>query len=151
MQRLEYSTVVVSSDGSVLSAYLSKDEKWRIKIRREDIPESLKKAFIFKEDKYFYYHPGINLIALTRAFFQDIRARKVVSGASTITMQVARMLNPEPRTFVNKFKEIFRALQLEKHFSKQEILEMYFNLLPYGGNVEGLKSSVLSISSKKAH
>ena len=143
LQRLEYSTVVVSSDGSVLSAYLSKDEKWRIKIRREDIPEGLKKAFIFKEDKYFYYHPGINLIALTRAFFQDIRARKVVSGASTITMQVARMLNPEPRTFINKFKEIFRALQLEKHFSKQEILEMYFNLLPYGGNVEGLKAASL--------
>lgn len=143
LQRLDYSTVVVSSDGSVLSAYLSKDEKWRIKIRREDIPEGLKKAFIFKEDKYFYYHPGINVFALTRAFFQDIRAGKVVSGASTITMQVARMLNPESRTFLNKFKEIFRALQLERHFSKQEILEMYFNLLPYGGNVEGLKAASL--------
>jgi penicillin-binding protein 1C len=149
LQRLQYSTVVVSSDGSVLSAYLSKDEKWRIKIRKEDIPEGLKKAFIYKEDKYFYYHPGINIIALTRAFFQDIRARKVVSGASTITMQVARMLNPEPRTFLNKFKEIFRALQLEKHFSKQEILEMYFNLLPYGGNVEGLKAASLVYLQKK--
>ena len=143
MERLSYSTVVLSSDGSIMSAFLSKDDKWRIQIRKEDIPVTLKKAFIFKEDKYFYYHPGINLIALMRAFFQDIRARKVVSGASTITMQVARMLSPEPRTFLNKFKEIFRALQLELHYSKQEILEMYFNLLPYGGNVEGIKAASL--------
>ena len=143
LQRLDYSTVVVSSDGSVLSAYLSKDEKWRIKIRREDIPKNLEKAFIFKEDKYFYYHPGVNVFALVKAFFRDIKARKVVSGASTITMQVARMLHPEPRTFLNKFKEIFRALQLETHFSKQEILDMYFNLLPYGGNVEGIKAASL--------
>ncbi len=149
LERLQYSTVVVSSDGTVLSAYLSQDEKWRIKIRKEDIPENLKKAFVFKEDKYFYYHPGVNLFALTRAFFQDIRARKVVSGASTITMQVARMLNPEPRTFVNKFKEIFRAMQLERHFSKEDILEMYFNLLPYGGNVEGLKAASLIYLHKK--
>lgn len=149
LERLEYSTVVVSSDGSVLSAYLSKDEKWRIKIRREDIPDGLKKAFIYKEDKYFYYHPGINIFALTKAFFRDIRAGHVVSGASTITMQVARMLHPEKRTFLNKFKEIFRALQLEKHFSKQEILEMYFNLLPYGGNVEGLKAASLIYLQKK--
>ncbi len=149
LERLQYSTVVVSSDGTVLSAYLSKDEKWRIKIRNEDIPDKLKKAFIFKEDKYFYYHPGVNVFALIKAFFRDIRARKVVSGASTITMQVARMLNPERRTFLNKFKEVFRAIQLERHFSKEEILQMYFNLLPYGGNVEGLKAASLIYLQKK--
>ncbi len=149
LSRLEYSTVVVSSDGTVLSAYLSKDEKWRIKIRNEDIPDKLKKAFVYKEDKYFYYHPGVNVIALCKAFFRDIKARKVVSGASTITMQVARMLNPERRTFLNKFKEIFRAMQLERHFSKEEILQMYFNLLPYGGNVEGLKAASLIYLQKK--
>ncbi len=143
LQRLTYSTVVLSSDGSIMSAFLSKDDKWRIQIRKEDIPLGLKKAFIYKEDKYFYYHPGINLIALARALFQDVRAGKVVSGASTITMQVARMLSPERRTFTNKFKEIFRALQLESKYSKQEILEMYFNLLPYGGNVEGIKAASL--------
>jgi len=142
-ERLSYSTVVLSSDGSILSAFLSKDDKWRIQILKEDIPEGLKKAFIFKEDKHFYIHPGVNLISLVRAFFQDIRAGRVVSGASTITMQVARMLSPERRTFFNKFKEIFRALQLESHYSKQEILEMYFNLLPYGGNVEGIKAASL--------
>ncbi|MGP8217678.1 MAG: penicillin-binding protein 1C [Bacteroidia bacterium] len=141
--RLSYSTVVLSSDGSIMSAFLSKDDKWRIQIRKEDIPEGLKKAFIFKEDKYFFLHPGVNLFALARAFFQDIRAGKVVSGASTVTMQVARMLSPERRSFYNKFKEIFRALQLESHFSKEEILEMYFNLLPYGGNVEGIKAASL--------
>jgi len=141
LQRLQYSTVVVSSDGSILSAYLSKDDKWRIKIRKEDIPQSLEKAVIFKEDKYFYDHPGVNVFALVKAFFRDLRAGRVVSGASTITMQVARMLHPERRTFVNKFKEIFMALQLEKHFSKEQILEMYFNLLPYGGNVEGIKAA----------
>lgn len=96
MDRLSYSTVVLSSDNSIMSAFLSKDDKWRIQILKEDIPEGLKKAFILKEDRYFYWHPGVNLMALARAFFQDIRARKVVSGASTITMQVARMLSPEP-------------------------------------------------------
>jgi penicillin-binding protein 1C len=141
LERLNYSTVVQSSDGSVLSAYLSADDKWRIKIERKDIPDALKKAFLFKEDKHFYHHPGINLVSVIRAFFQDIRAGKVVSGASTITMQVARMLGPEKRTFMNKFKEMFRALQLERHFSKEQILEMYFNLLPYGGNVEGIKAA----------
>jgi len=139
--RLTYSTVVEASDGSVLSAFLSKDQKWRIKIEQKDIPESLKKAFLFKEDKYFYHHFGINPIALTRAFFQDIRSRKVVSGASTITMQVARMLSPEPRTFLNKFKEMFRALQIEHYYTKEQILQMYFNLLPYGSNVEGIKAA----------
>lgn len=141
LERLNYSTVVLASDGSVLSAYLSADEKWRIKIEKEDIPTSLKKAFLFKEDKHFYHHFGINPVSLIRAFFQDIKAGKVVSGASTITMQVARMLCPERRTFKNKFKEMFRALQLESRFSKEQILEMYFNLLPYGGNVEGIKAA----------
>jgi penicillin-binding protein 1C len=141
LERLNYSTVVLASDGSVLSAYLSEDDKWRIKIEKEDIPASLKKAFLFKEDKHFYHHFGINPISVIRAFFQDIRAGKVVSGASTITMQVAKMLSPERRTFGNKFKEMFRALQLERQFTKEQILEMYFNLLPYGGNVEGIKAA----------
>ncbi len=141
LERLNYSTVILASDGSVLNAYLSKDEKWRIKINKADIPEGLVKAFLFKEDKYFFYHPGINLISVMRAFIQDTRAGKVVSGASTITMQLARMLEPEKRTFLNKFKEMFRALQLERKFSKEQILEMYFNLLPYGGNVEGIKAA----------
>ena len=149
LERLSYSTVVVSSDGTVMSAYLSKDQKWRIKIRREDIPEGLKKEFIYKEDRYFYYHPGVNVFALCKAFFRDLRARHVVSGASTISMQVARMLHPEPRTFANKFKEIFRAMQLERHYTKEQILEMYFNLLPYGGNVEGLKAASLIYLNKK--
>lgn len=141
LERLNYSTVIEASDGTVLSAYLSKDDKWRIKIRRKDIPANLEKAFLFKEDKHFFHHFGINPISVIRAMFQDIRAGHVVSGASTITMQVARMLHPERRTFFNKFKEMFRALQLERHFSKEQILEMYFNLLPYGGNVEGIKAA----------
>ncbi len=149
LDRLTYSTVVLASDGSVLSAYLSKDDMWRMKIQKEDIPEGLKKAFLFKEDKYFFYHPGINPVSIMRAFFQDLRAGKVVSGASTITMQVARMLRPEKRTFINKFKEMFRAIQLERRFSKEEILEIYFNLLPYGGNIEGIKAASLIYLNKQ--
>lgn len=141
LERLTYSTVIESSDGTVLSAYLSKDDKWRIKIKKQDIPASLEKAFLFKEDKHFFHHFGINPVSIVRAMFQDIRAGHVVSGASTITMQVARMLHPEKRSFLNKFKEMFRALQLERRFTKEQILEMYFNLLPYGGNVEGIKAA----------
>lgn len=136
-----YSTIIQAENGKVLSSYLSHDEKWRMKVELHEISDILEKTIIYKEDKYFYYHPGVNLAAVFRALMQNIRSSKRVSGASTITMQVARMLSPRERTYFNKIKDIIHALQLEWHYSKREILAMYLNLVPYGGNIEGVKSA----------
>jgi len=139
--KIYYSKLVLDADGKVLGAFLSQDDKWRMKTELTEISEDLQKAFLEKEDKYFFYHFGVNPVSLLRAFFQNIWYGKRLSGASTITMQVARLLEPKKRTYWNKMVEIFRALQLELHYSKKEILQMYFNLVPYGGNIEGVKSA----------
>lgn len=114
-----------------------------------EITPSLKKAFIEKEDRYFYYHPGINPVSIIRAAFNNVISGKVTSGASTITMQVARLLEPKERSYINKFKELFRALQLEIRYSKDEILQLYLNLIPFGGNIEGIKAASLLYLGKE--
>jgi penicillin-binding protein 1C len=147
--KINYSTIITSSDGTIIHAFLNHRDKWRMKTELDEISPLLKKTIIHKEDKYFYFHFGINPIAIGRALFNNIIKRKRTSGASTITMQVARMLQPKKRSYGNKFIEMFRAMQLEWHYSKDEILQMYLNLLPYGGNVEGVKSASMLYFQKK--
>lgn len=138
---VDYSRIVYSKENEILHVTLSADQKWRIQAHLSEIPERTQNLLLFKEDKYFYYHFGVNPISVITAFTSNFISGKRLSGASTITMQVARLLQPKSRTYSNKLIEIFRALQLECLFSKDEILEMYFNLLPYGGNYEGLKTA----------
>lgn len=138
-----YSLVVYDRDGKFLSAFLASDGIWRLKTSPGEIPEPIKRIILAKEDRFFYLHPGVNPFSLCRAFYQNLRSRKRISGASTITMQVARMLEPKRRTYAGKAIEIFRALQLELRYSKKEILESNLSLLPLGGNIEGLKSAAL--------
>lgn len=140
-ERVSYSKVIYASDGSMLHAFLSPDQKWRIFAGPDEITPELRKAVVFKEDKYFRFHPGFNPFAIVRAAFNNLVKGRRTSGASTITMQLARLLDPAPRTYLHKIREVFRALQLEWHYSKNEILQMYLNLLPYGGNIEGVKSA----------
>ncbi|TDE10034.1 penicillin-binding protein 1C [Dyadobacter psychrotolerans] len=140
---VQYSTQITDKDGTVIHAFLSEDDKWRLYTNNNEITPLLRKTLIYKEDQYFYYHPGINLFAITRAAFRNIFTGRRTSGASTITMQVVRLLKPGPRTYFNKIIEAFRALQLELHFSKDEIVQLYFNLVPYGGNIEGIKAASL--------
>ncbi|MEZ5015979.1 MAG: penicillin-binding protein 1C [Flavipsychrobacter sp.] len=140
---IEYGQLVRARDSSVLHAFLTSDEQWRIKANLNEITPELKKAIIYKEDKYFYYHPGVNLLAIVRAAFFNVTKQKRTSGASTITMQVARMLEPKERTYFNKLWEIVRALQLELHYTKEEILQMYLNLAPYGSNIQGVKAAAI--------
>lgn len=136
-----YSTLITSSDGMLLHAFLSPDDKWRMYVELKEITPTLRKAIITKEDKYFYYHFGVNPIAIIRAFYNNVTKGRRTSGASTITMQVVRMLYPNERTYWNKLSEIGRAIQLEIFYSKEEILQMYLNLVPYGSNIEGIKSA----------
>ncbi|MEO5673711.1 MAG: penicillin-binding protein 1C [Chitinophagales bacterium] len=140
---ISYSKIITASDGSVLHAFLSSDEKWRMKTELNEITPLLKRTIIEKEDKYFYYHPGINPVAVARALINNVTHGKKTSGASTLTMQVARMVDRKPRTYSNKLVEMLRAFQLELHYSKDEILQLYLNLVPYGGNIEGVKSAAL--------
>jgi penicillin-binding protein 1C len=136
-----YSTVVMAADSTILHAFLNDDDKWRLPTELHEITPQLRQTILFKEDKYFYYHPGINPIAIMRALVRNIATGRRTSGASTITMQVVRLLQPRKRTYGNKLIEIFRALQLELHYSKDEILQLYLNLIPYGSNIEGIKSA----------
>lgn len=140
---LMYGTIIYSDKGEIIHAYLSYDEKWRFKAELDEITPDLKKAIIFKEDRFFYYHPGVNILAIVRALYNNLRFGKRTSGASTITMQVARLLEPKARTYGNKLIEIFRAFQLEWKYSKSEIIQLYLNLVPYGGNIEGVKAASL--------
>ncbi|NJO03907.1 MAG: hypothetical protein HC880_21520 [Bacteroidia bacterium] len=141
--KVSYSPIIHARDSTILHAYLSQDDKWRLKTELSEIIPPLRTTLIYKEDKYFYYHFGINPAAVARALITNLFHLKTTSGASTITMQVARLLDPKPRTYANKFVEMFNALQLEWHYSKAEILQMYLNLVPYGGNIEGVKSAAL--------
>lgn len=146
--KIEYSTIVTDNKGDIIHAYLTSDDKWRMKTQLEEISPLLKKTIIAKEDKYFYSHPGINPFAIARAFFKNSINFKRTSGASTITMQVARAIEPGKRNLATKTREAFRALQLELKYSKNEILQMYLNLVPYGGNIEGVKAASLLYFNK---
>ncbi|MER0440618.1 penicillin-binding protein 1C [Emticicia sp. W12TSBA100-4] len=139
--KVPYSTLITDKKGEILHAFLSTDEKWRMFVELKEITPTLRKAILAKEDKYFNYHFGVNPIAIFRAAFNNVTKNRRTSGASTITMQVVRMLNPDERTYWNKISEIIRAIQLEIFYSKDEILQMYLNLVPYGSNIEGIKSA----------
>ena len=141
--KVQYSTQITAGDGTVLHAFLSVDDKWRLYTNISEITPLLQKTLIHKEDRYFYYHPGINPFAMLRAAGRNIFTGRRTSGASTITMQVVRLLEPKKRTYLNKLTESFRAVQLELHYSKDEILQLYLNLVPYGGNIEGIKAASL--------
>lgn len=138
---INYSPIVQDSKGITLHSFLTRDHKWRLPLEDKETTSLLCAAFIEKEDHWFKFHPGINFFAVIRAINQNIKHQKRKSGASTITMQVARMIEPKTRTYPNKLIEIFRALQLEWHLSKRQIMQLYVNLVPYGGNIEGVKSA----------
>lgn len=111
----------------------------------------LHQAILTSEDKWFYYHYGINPVSIATAFYDNLKAGEVVRGGSTITMQLARLMEPKARTIPNKLIEMFRALQLEHTYSKSEILTFYFNMLPYGGNIVGTAAASRFYFNKPQH
>ncbi len=140
---INYSTIITDDKGEVIHAFLAKDDSWRMKTELDEISPLLKKTIIAKEDKYFYSHPGVNPFAFARAAVKNLFRWKRTSGASTITMQVARSLEKRDRNIWSKIAESFRALQLEWKYSKDEIFQMYLNQVPYGGNIYGVKTASL--------
>lgn len=139
--RVPYSTVLESRDGVLLSASIAGDGQWRFP-EIHAVPEKFAEALIAFEDKRFYYHPGIDPLALARATVQNVKAGKVVSGASTITMQVIRLSRKnKARTIFEKVVEMILATRLEMSRSKEEILSLYSSHAPFGGNVVGLQAA----------
>ncbi|MBR9977123.1 MAG: penicillin-binding protein 1C, partial [Bacteroidetes bacterium] len=137
----QYSTQVFDARGELLNAFLTPDDKWRLRTRLDHVNPDVMRALLYKEDRWFFLHPGVNPYAVLRALWSNVRSGRRVSGASTITMQLARMLEPAERRYAIKFREMLRALQLELRYSKHELLERYISLLPMGGNIEGVASA----------
>jgi penicillin-binding protein 1C len=139
----DYSTVVVDREGRRLRVFLNTAEQWCFPPDTAEVPEKLVISALTYEDKRFFRHFGIDPIAFFRATGQNLRARRVVSGASTITMQVARIANPKQRSIFNKFIEAYHSLKIELRYSKEEILRLYFEHAPYGGNIRGYRAACL--------
>lgn len=140
---------VTAQDGTLLRAFLSKDGAWRIKTGPDQVGPRYLAMLRAYEDKRFDRHGGVDPSALLRAAWQLVQAGHVVSGGSTLTMQVARLLEPNPHSLPYKFFQIVRALQLEIRYSKDEILALYLTLAPMGGNLEGVRAASLSYFGKE--
>jgi penicillin-binding protein 1C len=136
-----FAQVVTDKHGKPLRAFADKNGVWRHQVTLSQVSPLYLKALLGYEDRWFYQHPGINPIALARAFWQNAKCNCIVSGGSTLTMQVARRLDPHERSLKGKFKQAFRALQLEWHLSKDEILALYLNYAPMGGVIEGVEAA----------
>jgi len=142
LQRAEVvSGVVMDRRGAVMRVFPVEDGRWRLRAHLKDIDPDFVDALLAYEDKRFYEHGGVDFLALGRAAGSLASAGRIVSGGSTITMQTARLLEPRPRNVVSKIIEVFRAWQLESRLSKEEILELYLTLAPYGGNLEGVRAA----------
>lgn len=147
---IEYSVVVADREDRLLRPYATSDGRWRLPATAESVdPRFLALLFAY-EDKRFRSHPGFDPIASARALWQLVRNGRVVSGGSTITMQVARLLEPRAqRTLLAKLRQIVRAIELERVLSKDEILGLYLSLAPYGGNLEGVRAASLAYFGKE--
>ncbi len=139
---VSFSQCVRDRNGALLRVTLSADQKFRMRAPLTKISPELIDATLRYEDKFYARHLGVNPVALARSIVDLARFHRITSGGSTITMQVARLrFHLRTRTIAGKFSQIFRALQLERHYSKDEILEAYLNLAPYGRNIEGIEAA----------
>jgi len=137
----QYSAIIVAEDGTPLRSFTNDKGVWRYPISLKQVSPHYLEALLNYEDRYFYSHPGVNPGALLRAAWQRISNGRIISGGSTITMQVARIIEPHTRTIPGKMRQIFRALQLEWHWDKKRILTHYLNYAPFGGVYEGVEAA----------
>ncbi len=135
-----YSTVIEDRDGNFLSARIAADNQWRFPLT-DSVPAKFKESIRCFEDEYFYCHLGINPVSMGRALKQNIESKRIVSGGSTISMQVIRLSRGnQSRSVWNKLYEMLLALRLELRYSKDEIMNLYAAHAPFGGNVVGLEA-----------
>ncbi len=147
---LETSQTVLDRNGKLLRAYLTSEGRWRLPATREDVDPRFLQALLAYEDKRYFSHHGVDPLAMMRAAYQLASQGHIVSGGSTISMQVARLLEPRRgRSVYAKLRQAVRGLQLERALSKDEILGLYLTLAPYGGNLEGIRAASLAYFGKE--
>ena len=133
--------VVLAEDGTPLWRFADANGVWRYPVQTGEVSPYYLDALLTYEDRWFYQHPGVNPLALARATWQNLTGARVVSGGSTLSMQVARLLDPHSRTFHGKLRQLWRTAQLEWHLSKAEILNLYLNRAPFGGTLQGVAAA----------
>ena len=133
--------VVLAEDGTPLWRFADANGVWRYPVQTREVSPYYLDALLTYEDRWFYQHPGVNPLALVRATWQNLTGARVVSGGSTLSMQVARLLDPHSRTFHGKLRQLWRTAQLERHLSKEEILNLYLNRAPFGGTLQGVAAA----------
>jgi penicillin-binding protein 1C len=144
------STLVNDRDGRLLRPFAASDGAWRLPVARGEVDPRFVKFLTAYEDKRFFSHPGVDPLAAVRAAMQAVRHGGVVSGGSTLTMQVARLLNPDrSKTLIRKWREAGAALALERKVGKEGVLDLYLRLAPYGGNLEGARAASLAFFGKE--
>ena len=136
-----YSTIIYDRDGQLLGGQVAADGQWRFP-QPDSIPGKFRTAIILREDRYFYKHPGFNPVSIFNALVENIKAGRIIRGGSTITIQTIRLARKgKPRTFREKFIELYLAIGLELKYTKAEILNYYSAHAPFGGNVVGLDAA----------
>jgi penicillin-binding protein 1C len=144
------SAEVVDRDGALLRAFATPDGRWRLAVDLDQVDKQFVDMLVAYEDKRFWDHSGVDPLALLRAAGQFAGNGRIVSGGSTLSMQLARLIEPrESRSFPAKLRQVFRAVQIERRLSKREILERYLTLAPYGGNLEGIRAATLAYFGKE--
>lgn len=133
--------VVLAEDGTPLWRFADADGVWRYPVSINQVSPYYIQAVLTYEDRWFYSHPGVNPLSLVRATWQNLKGARVVSGGSTLSMQVARLLDPHARTLPGKVRQLWRTMQLEWHLSKDEILAIYLNRAPFGGTLQGVAAA----------
>ncbi len=148
--RLAVSAEVLDRDGELLRAFATPDGYWRLETSVDKVDKAFLDMLIAYEDKRFHGHRGVDLVALARAALQFTGHGRIVSGGSTLSMQLARLIEPrESRSIWAKLRQMARAVQIERRLSKREILERYLTLAPYGGNLEGVRAAALAWFGKE--
>lgn len=141
---------VLDRDGKLLRAFATPDSRWRLKTTAAEVDPQFLRMLVAYEDQRFYDHHGVDPWALLRSAWQLASNGRIVSGASTLSMQVARLIEPRAdRSFSAKMLQAMRALQIERRLSKADILDLYLNIAPYGGNLEGVRAASLAWFGKE--
>ncbi|WP_330215412.1 peptidoglycan glycosyltransferase PbpC [Pseudomonas sp. AM8] len=141
LPRDDLARVVLAEDGTPLWRFADANGVWRYPVQTSEVSPYYLDALLTYEDRWFYQHPGVNPLALVRATWQNLTGARVVSGGSTLSMQVARLLDPHSRTFHGKLRQLWRTAQLEWHLSKEQILNLYLNRAPFGGTLQGVAAA----------
>jgi len=150
LNKQQFAKVITAENGTPLRSFADAQGVWRYPVQLSEVSPLYIQALIQYEDRWFWSHPGINPFSIARALLQNISNNRIVSGGSTLTMQVARLISPHSRSITGKIKQIAIALQLEAHFSKQQILTYYLNHAPFGGTIEGIQAASYTYLGKSA-